>query len=98
MSEPFPTKEDFDGWLQLPLTRMVLRTLPARKIQQLQSMWSDGRFSYTTIEACALKNAEKIGEVNCWKDLQEFDYDALLTELADDSKYGAEPIDDSLGG
>ena len=98
MSEPLPTKEDFEAWLQLPLSRLVLRRLPAAKIAKIKDAWADGQYGYPTMEASMLKNAEKIGEINAWKDLQEFDYEALLTEIDDESKYGAEPLDNEFPG
>lgn len=98
MNEPLPTKEDFDGWLQLPLTRMILREFPKRKIQAIQDAWANGEYSFPLIEAAALKNAEKIGEISAWKDIQEFDYEALLTEIDDGSNYGAQPGDDPGAG
>ena len=79
-----PSEEEFKGWLMNPVTQCVFRRLPAQKIKELQAAWGRGAFTFPTIEACALKNAEKIAEVNVWSQIMDLDYMQLTTELGAD--------------
>lgn len=65
------------GWLSHPVTREVLRALRQRR-EELKESWARGSFTLESIEASALKNAEKIGEVNQLSDFIEMDYQAYL--------------------
>lgn len=85
MSERLPNEQEFLGWLQDPVTQLVLRRLPAAKIAGLKDTWARGSYTYPTSEATYMKNAEALGELAAWTWLNEMAYADLLTELGEES-------------
>ncbi len=76
------TEEQFLGWLSLPETQFVLRDYAKGVRQGLMEAWSIGAFTTESIEASAMKNAEKIAECTIWAELEELGYRDLLAVFA----------------
>ena len=70
-------EQEFLGWLAEPTTRAVLMALRCQR-EEIKELWACGNFTTSTCEGTALKNAEKIGEVNQLTDFIEIDYNAYL--------------------
>ena len=67
---------DKEEWLQLEET-VALKNYILNELAELKETWSSGGFTHITIDATAMKNAEKIGEVSAYLDvLDELGLDA----------------------
>lgn len=71
-------EEDFKGWLMHPVTQAV-RVHLARKRAALRDQWEGGSFTHQDYIAAAMQNANAIGKCEAYAEIQELDYDALLT-------------------
>jgi len=48
------------------------------RVEHSKEMWASGAYTNATIEATALRNAEKIGEISAYKDILGMDYESYL--------------------
>ena len=87
-------KEQLEAWLVEPATQAVLMAL-ARRRDELKEEWAAGAFTRDTIEANALLNAAKIGEVNTLVDILTMDHDRYLGWIDERPR---EQDDEHIGG
>ena len=77
MEERSLTEQEFQGWLGDPGTQAVLRAL-RKEYESIKENWARGLYTGPTVESTALKNAEKLGEINSLSKLIELEYDFYM--------------------
>ena len=70
------TKEDFEEWSNMPLTKEFFQYLKDYR-DELMEAWADGYYTLDTIEASTLKNIEALAKAQCYKDLYELETDYI---------------------
>lgn len=76
-------EEEFNDWLQHPMTRELMRVLEAKR-EELRQGWEGGSFTDWEPEAMALTNVGNIGTCRGFAYVQEFDYETYLMEIEND--------------
>ena len=69
-------KELFQGWLDHPVTELLLTYL-SRKKQDLMEDWADGRFAAPSLDEMAIRNAAAQGAVSILSDILNIDHVTL---------------------
>ena len=76
------TEQEFNEWLQHPVTRELKRVL-GKKREELRQNWEGGSFTDWEAGTMALVNVGNIGTCKGYAYVQEFDYEQYLTEIED---------------
>lgn len=79
------SKEEFLGWLDDPVTRLV-RQLLQRKRQLLKDRWESGSLTDWEKNTHVILNAAAIGECKAYAWLTELEFDDLEGEMDDEPK------------
>lgn len=75
-------KEDFEAWLQHPVTKEVKAILGARR-EQLRQQWEGGSFIDYDKSTTVLVNVGNVGTCKGYAFVMELDYEQYLTEIDD---------------
>ena len=77
------SREQFDNWLQDPVTQELRRVLGRRR-QERKDSWEHGELSDWSKDTHILLNAAAIGECKGYAFVQELDFDTFIGELGDE--------------
>jgi hypothetical protein len=98
MSQPFPTEEEFNAWLQHPVTQRVIRALEGRR-ETLRRLWEGGSFTDYAQEGTVLTNVANLGTCRGYAYLCDLDYETFSMEIEDgESKRVEAPRGSGAGG
>lgn len=75
-------KEDFEAWLQHPVTKELKTILGARR-EQLRQQWEGGSFIDYDKSTTILVNVGNVGTCKGYAFVMELDYEQYLTEIDD---------------
>jgi hypothetical protein len=78
-----PTKDEFDAWLDHPMTRMFKSWAEKRK-SDLKDHWAAGMFTDETDVKMITRNIGAIGECQMADRFINLDYEQFVGDMSDD--------------
>ncbi len=80
MKNGFPSKHEFDEWLEHPVTKTFREALELER-DRLRRQWESGAFGDYTEEATVLTNMTNVGYCRGLAEASEMSYVGLATRL-----------------
>jgi hypothetical protein len=80
LSRELPSLEEWEGWLVHPATQ-ALRLWARRQREEFKENWAVGGDSFPTIEAAALRNADRIGRCEVFLEVGKLSYETIIGVL-----------------
>lgn len=77
------TKEQWEAWLGLPVTKALHQYLLSKE-SGLKDLWSSGEFTDMSQFGTAILNAKAIGNCEVYNEIVNLDFEQVTEELADE--------------
>jgi len=82
-TQQLPTQEEFEAWLDHPITRMMKAWAEKRK-SDLKDQWAAGMFTDQTEVGLLTRNIGAIGECHMADRIINLDYEQFVGDMSDD--------------
>ena len=82
-TKSIPTEQEWNEWLQHPVTQAFRRCLQVER-ERLHNVWEAGQFSGETSDETAALNIMAAAEARLLGDMQQMDYSDLIHKLGED--------------